>query len=237
MAAAIICQVVDCDKPSHAKGCCTKHYQRLARYGDPSALHPRYFDGAECAADGCTATAIKKGYCSTHHQRAKRNGDPAIVKRSRDPIFPDRPVSETCAVESCDRSSLSRGVCHGHYHRFLRHGGAFDQSPIKESDPNKRFTCKTRGYVYFTDKDHPEAGANGNVLEHRAVMAEMLGRKLLPGETVHHKNGIRSDNRPDNLELWVTSQPAGQRPEDLVAWAREILALYGDGETARRAAA
>lgn len=58
-------------------------------------------------------------------------------------------------------------------------------------------------------------------------METVLGRPLVAGENVHHKNGVRSDNNPDNLELWVTTQPAGQRPEDLVAWAKEILARYG----------
>ena len=58
-------------------------------------------------------------------------------------------------------------------------------------------------------------------------MAEVLGRPLLRSENVHHINGCRSDNRPANLELWVTHQPSGQRPEDLVAWAHEILARYG----------
>jgi hypothetical protein len=63
-------------------------------------------------------------------------------------------------------------------------------------------------------------------MQHRTVMAEMLGRDLLPGENVHHKNGVRIDNRPDNLELWVTHQPSGQRPADLLEWADEIISRY-----------
>lgn len=65
-------------------------------------------------------------------------------------------------------------------------------------------------------------------LEHRLVMERLLGRKLRKGENVHHKNGIRNDNRPENLELWASVQPSGQRVTDLVAYAREILALYED---------
>lgn len=71
------------------------------------------------------------------------------------------------------------------------------------------------------------AGKNGYVYEHRWVMSELLERALHPWETVHHKNGMRSDNRLENLELFASIQPRGQRPEDLLAYAAEIIRLYG----------
>lgn len=98
---------------------------------------------------------------------------------------------------------------------------------------NKRKTATegrsmtVHGYVLLSGNwDHPNANDRGLVLEHVKVMSEVLGRPIRPGENVHHKNGIRDDNRPENLELWLSSQPSGQRVSDLVAWALEILETY-----------
>lgn len=86
----------------------------------------------------------------------------------------------------------------------------------------------TDGYVLVYDPKHPMAGPTGYVLEHRLVMSNALERSLDRHEHVHHKNGNRQDNRPENLELLVVGlHPTGQRAEDLVRYARDVLAKYG----------
>lgn len=107
-------------------------------------------------------------------------------------------------------------------------------SPMGRNDGNKRKTeyCKdclkgdkhpnfTGGYL-----NHDGYRIIQGKLEHRTVMEEYIGRKLEKDENVHHINGVRTDNRIENLELWNTSQPSGQRIADKVKWAKEILERY-----------
>lgn len=86
-----------------------------------------------------------------------------------------------------------------------------------ENNRWKGGTTTRRGYIMERCPDHPSIGKGTKriyVLQHRLVMEKMLGRFLEPHEQVHHKNGIRDDNRPENLELWHLQHPAGARTEE-----------------------
>lgn len=58
-----------------------------------------------------------------------------------------------------------------------------------------------KGYIYVLSKEHPNRDRDGYVTEHRLVIEKKIGRFLTRKEVVHHINGIRGDNRIENLEL------------------------------------
>lgn len=124
-----------------------------------------------------------------------------------------------CSVLDCGKRHEAKGFCNSHYRQWQRTGSP-DKLPRRvTSDSERSRHIAKNGYVYFNK-------GGKKIAEHRSIMEEYLGRKLIPGENVHHVNGVRDDNRLDNLELWSTSQPKGQRVEDKTVWAIEWLKTY-----------
>ena len=153
--------------------------------------------------------------CAAHDQRVRRNGtaDPERPIRIRGAV-------RLCAIEKCEKPAARRGWCHGHYGRWKAHGDPLAGRPSRA--PAGSGTIDRNGYRVIRHDGR-------YVFEHRIRMEQMLGRPLTGEENVHHRNGDRADNRPENLELWSTSQPQGQRVEDKVRWALEFLAVYAPG--------
>lgn len=116
----------------------------------------------------------------------------------------------------------------GNWTEFLK---AMGLEPLKPFSDFIRGTGKgykdRKGYIFVANHGHPNVYKNGHIQEHRLKMSEKLGRPLRRHENVHHKNGIKDDNRIENLELWTISQPKGSKVEDKIKWAKHFLEEYG----------
>lgn len=184
----------------------------------------------QCSIDGCERGNFAHGMCSMHWQRVKRNGDPlTLLGRGGKPRFStpkeelEQLYRELGSVSAVARH-LDVEVKTAHYRMRTLNipilGTGYKRKPnttgprFREQSPNWKGGrhLDSKGYVHVYAPDHPAHMSKGYVFEHRLVMEKKLGRLLEPNENVHHLNGIRDDNRPENLELWVRKQPPGIRP-------------------------
>lgn len=182
------------------------------------------FREKHCSVVGCDRPARCRNLCSAHYFRLHKIGSIRADKplRRRRLRLPKR-----CKVEGCPRDAVAQTLCNRHYQRYLKHG---DPTIGKDKRAPGSGHLSRDGYVLLQVVGHPNATAEGRIAEHRLVMSQRLDRPLYDDERVHHRNGIKQDNRPENLELWSKGHPAGQSVEDLLTWAKEILERYSSVE-------
>lgn len=163
----------------------------------------------------CDRDVRASNLCILHYKkkkwREKYNLDPDLTKKIKRSNFP-----EICS--ECKEKSFSKGLCKKCY-MFKWHASKVKAKNIVERKPKGSGCLRKDGYRVLVK--------NGKrTLEHTWIMSMHLGRSLIKGESIHHKNGIRDDNRIENLELWSTSHPSGQRVQDKIEWCNEFLKFY-----------
>jgi len=179
-----------------------------------------------CSVEGCERRLqIKsRGLCQMHYMRLRRTGTLEARPRGRPSKYSvEERVCQVCGAQFTYRAVPgTKGLyCSRRCSNQATKNGRFRHGP---DHPNwKGGHVESHGYR--------QIWVNGGekrklVLEHRHVMEQSLGRPIDQGETVHHRNGDRLDNRIENLELWSSRHPRGQRVEDLLTFAHEIIALY-----------
>lgn len=138
-------------------------------------------------------------------------------------------INKDVNCEKCGSKGIfMKNRCKSCYYARLNRKLLTDDIPVRKKRPSGSGTTNNEGYRLLSKKNHPNSMKEGRILEHVYVMSQFLGRPLFKHEKVHHKNGIKSDNRIENLELWTNSHPSGQRVEDKIKWCKEFLDQYKD---------
>ncbi len=211
-----LCSFPDCNRKYFSHNYCSKHSWRFLKYGTPH-LPEKTKEIRLCSVLGCNKKYKGKGYCVMHLYRFKRYGTTYLPKRIKKPK-----KIKLCSVHECTRKLHAKGLCSMHRLRLKKYGEVGQASSTK-GDRGTGHISETTGYRYFYKPSHPNAGRNGQIAEHTIIMSKILGRPLEKKESVHHKNGIKLDNSPENLELRVSVHPNGQDLLDVANFCIKFL--------------
>lgn len=219
----ILCKQCGCEKKGRYKDICLSCYNKN---------NFQSIKSKECSTCGISHKQYGINCCKCSRE----------LRISKEPIIPCSVCARTnirithkklIMCTTCYRHKLeneipglkeSRILYNRQSHRKYRGKEPF--GPLQHAPAGSGYINKY-GYKIITKKGHPnQMSDKGAIQEHVFVMSEYLCRPIKKGETIHHKNGIRDDNRIENLELWSTAQPYGQRVEDKITWCKEFLAAY-----------
>lgn len=201
----VICSIPGCPVEAYTD-VCRRHYDQR-RVAARRAVYHQNKIYASCEFIGCL-NPVRHGNsrtCETHKYQCDVSGCVRLAK---------------------DAKGRPRVHCPMHASRLHTKGsvGSLTGRISKIADGIwSEWRTNTDGYVWrYMRMDGKRIYQN----QHRYIMETILGRPLKKSENVHHKNLIRSDNRPENLELWTTAQPTGARVEDMIEWCEWFLSEY-----------
>lgn len=205
---------------------------RFNRELKPASLTPVEFSCQECGKpftmmqSYLTAYRKKFGhdpfYCSAHCSGAGRR------RRAEE--------THNFVCLNCGKAQAMRRKPGGRLYREQKFCDQACKNEYQAKQAAERFSAgeigrhvKQNGYIWLSlPALVSNTGKRREMLEHRYVMEQHLGRPLDAGETIHHRDGDRTNNTLANLELRVGNHGPGQEVHDVVAWSIRMLKRYSD---------